>query len=46
MGLHELISEGVNATHWYHICLVPFWVTIVKENEYGEEDVDGELEYL
>jgi hypothetical protein len=42
-GLHDL---RMNGTYWYHVCLVPFWITVAEENEYREEDVDGELENL
>lgn len=33
-------------TYWYHVCLVPFWITVAEEDEYREEDVDSKLEYL
>ncbi len=39
-------TKLIRGTHWHHVCLVPFWVTVVKKNEYWKEDVDGKLEYL
>ena len=37
---------GLKGTYWYHVGLVPFWITVAEEDEYREEDVDGKLEYL
>ena len=36
----------IRGTHWDHVCLVPFRVAVAKKNEYWEEDIDSELEYL
>ena len=41
--LHDPALKG---TYWYHVCLVPFWITVAEEDEYREEDVDSKLEYL
>jgi hypothetical protein len=44
--MQNTARRGYKRAHRYHVCSVPFWVTVVEKNKDREEDIDRKFEYF
>jgi hypothetical protein len=44
--MRSTARRGPKRAHRYHVCSVPFWVTVMEKNKDREEDIDRKFEYF